>query len=540
MSPTERGADGPPERPTQWLPPALVRATPPPPAAYPAWTPPVTPPLMTAPGARTGPPTGPHAVPPRRWPAARTGRTGLWWGVAVIAAVPIVIISLLLVVAIAGLGRSRTGGPRPRSAPTSTVPTRQAEAIWTLEASTLRPDLPKASFVASISGAFDSAYLATSRSLWLILSGTPEAGDIVLHAVDPATGKQRWQRELDGALCAVEVSSSGVFCASVLGRDPDTGLGTRWRLHRIDPGTGADRVTREVDGWFTAVHQAGGQLVAVEQRIPGPRAVLSGFDGEDLAPRWTRDLAAEPGHAEMFTANRIIQRPEPRRPGLILDRPRFRDVGSGLVALWAGQRTAFVDLRSGRLVMMPHCSRLVDDGKRLWCNEVDGATAYSYDGRRLVRVRGPRLAFPYQDLTGAARSRPVFIDGDGAGVAVDPATGTVGAVYTPPGRGSAFGLVTMPAAYTAGDRTFLIGNAGTLLLRPGTDAVSWRNPELRTSELPVLLGDRALIGNSTLDLVDLSTGRSTAKIRTGAIDTLAVGDRVIGVRSEKVELLRLR
>lgn len=61
--------------------------------------------------------------------------------------------------------------------------------------------------------------------------------------------------------------------------------------------------------------------------------------------------------------------------GLALDRRRFREVGSGLIAVWAGQRTAFIDIAGGKLIMMPHCSRLVDDGSRLWCNETDGASA---------------------------------------------------------------------------------------------------------------------------------------------------------------------
>ena len=102
--------------------------------------------------------------------------------------------------------------------------------------------------------------------------------------------------------------------------------------------------------------------------------------------------------------------------GGLARRAALQSLAIGPLALWAGGRTAFVDAASGRLVMMPHCSRLVDDGKRLWCNEVDGATAYSYAGRRLVRVHGPRLAFPDDDGTGQDRNRPVFLDDDGAAV----------------------------------------------------------------------------------------------------------------------------
>lgn len=185
--------------------------------------------------------------------------------------------------------------------------------------------------------------------------------------------------------------------------------------------------------------------------------MVTAYGEADLGRRWTQDLTAQPCQVELFSKGRITERTEPERPGLALDRPRFRDVGSGLLSIWAGQRTAFIDVADGGLVMMPHCSRLVDDGSRLWCNEADGASAYSCAGRKLFRVRGPRLAFPNLDLhaaSGLDRGQPVFIKDDGQAVAVDAVNNKIGVAYTPPGRGSAFGLTILPAAYTAGSTRF--------------------------------------------------------------------------------------
>lgn len=431
---------------------------------------------------------------------------------------------------------------RPTPSPRSPSP-RSARVAWNVTPQQLRHDLTKPGIVASIDGAFDESHVAEEAGLWLTVTGAEDDSDTVVHALDPATGKLRWQRRLEGALCATRASAAGIVCASVLNRDPTTGLGIRWRLHLIDPGTGRDVVARDVRGWLTAVHGTGHSFVVLEQRQPSPHAVVTAYRDGDLRPLWTEDLAKQPGQKELFSADRITERSEPKRPGLALDRPRFREVGSGLLAIWAGQRTAFIDVASGKLIMMPHCSRLVDDGSRLWCNETDGASAYSYAGRRLFRVRGPRLAFPNLDPNadpGPDRSQPVFIDSDGAGVAVDPTSGKVGAVYTPPGRGSAFGLTTLPATYSVGTYTFLIGEAGTLLLDPERHRVIWRNPTITTSDLPMLHGDdEVLLGAYQLDAVDLISGVGLETISTGTSYTVALGDRIAGADENGISLLRI-
>lgn len=129
----------------------------------------------------------------------------------------------------------------------------------------LRHDLAEPEIVPSLDGAFDGSDVVQEAGLWLTLTGDHDDADTVLHALDPATGRRRWQRRLDGALCATEAPTAGILCASVLSRDPTTKLGIRWRLHRIDPTTGQDTAGRTVDGWLTAVHWTRGVFVVLEQ-----------------------------------------------------------------------------------------------------------------------------------------------------------------------------------------------------------------------------------------------------------------------------------
>lgn len=453
--------------------------------------------------------------------------------VAVGIVLPLLVVLAVVQVVVGG------GDPRDRARVPQTPRPGTAANTWVLDPAQLRPDLPGAKFLGSVDGSFQQSYVAEVRGAWLTTTGDASAGGTALHAVDPATGAVRWQRELDGVLCATEAPKTGLLCASVVRRDPATGLGTRWRLHVLDPATGADRTARDVDGWFSAVHWSGPAFVALEQRQPAPHAVVRGFSTSDLHELWSVDLVRRPGQADLFTENRVVLRPEPERPGLALDRPRLRDVGDGLMAVWAGLRTAFVDPADGRLVMMPHCSRLVDDGRRLWCNEVDGVTGYSYAGRQLVRVHGPRLAFPDDDGVGLDRNRPVFLDDDGAAVAVDEETGTVGKPWTPPGRGSAFGTTTMPSTETAGGRTYLVGGAGAMLLDDREDRVRWRNPDITVADVPIPRGSEVLIGASRLTRVDLATGTARGEVRTDGLYTVAVGDRVAGVGPEIISLVDL-
>jgi hypothetical protein len=449
----------------------------------------------------------------------------------------LIILTLMAVITAVNTGRHRDPGSGMTPPPTAP----EAAAVWSVEAQELRHDLRSPEFVSSLDGDFDGSYVAATAGIWLTITGARDDTDTVLQAMEPSTGKPVWQRRLDGVLCATEATPAGIACASVTRRDPATGLGIGWRLHLLDPRTGRDRRTREVSAWVTAVHLAGDTFVLLEQRQPAPHAVVRGFDAASLRPRWTADLAHVTGQAELFSTNRVIKRHEPDRPGLALDRPRIKDVGGNLVAIWAGQRTAFVRRDTGRLVGLPHCSRLVDDGHRLWCNEPDAAVAYSYRLRRLVRTdAGVRLLFADDDGIGADRHRPVFANEAGDLFSVDPRTGHWAGPYARMGTGSAFGLVIMPQSHTAGDDTFVSGAAGMIMLDRRSDTVRWRNPKLTDAGQPILHGGRLLVGAGDLAIVDPTDGRMIGELRQShGLYTVDVGGRIAGIGPDEIALIKI-
>jgi outer membrane protein assembly factor BamB len=431
------------------------------------------------------------------------------------------------------------GPPRP----SIDAPETAARIRWQLEPAQLRRDLDEPEFVNSVSGDFDAGLMAAVDTVWLVITGRQNATATELTALDAASGTVLWRRDLDSVLCATEAPESGLLCASVLNRDRNTQLGTRWRLHRIDPRTGADVASTDIDAWATAVHYTGSSFVVLEQRRPAPHAVVRGYDADDLSERWQLDLRAEQGHASMFSPNRIIGRREPKDLNdVALDRPRLRDVGKDIVAVWAGQRTAFINRRSGKLIMMPHCTRPHDDGKRLWCNDADGsATAYSYHGRTLYQTKGVRLTSAGDDGIGRDINRPVFYDPRGAIYSVDLDSGDVGDKVADLGVKSTWAGSLEPSSADFGDHTAVRGEAGVVLLDPDRDAVLWRNEALDSYDLPVLLDGKAYFTyNGDLAEVDLTDGRARRVV--GGLpghEYVETGDGVAASGSEVVAAVEL-
>lgn len=507
----------------------------------------------------------PYAAPSRVRPGslAQPPQTGSHNRKAAIVVGGLIVVVVVVLRVIGAVTSDRDPGSEvdPGSGPTrpspAAVPERPMKVSWKLQPTTLRPDLPGAQFIGAIDGDFSGPRVAGEKlpddgDLWLVLTGDKDERRMILHAVDPDTGQVRWQRPMEGGLCATGSGEAGIVCASTLERDQKSGAGRRWLLQTLDPKTGAVERSVERNGWFSALHRSGDTVVALEQREPAPHAVLRGFDAQTLKQRWIDDLSDEPGHDEMFSTNKVINRKLPDREQ-VLDRPRFRDVGpdaekgtdggsdqaTGLVALWAGTRTAFVQPDSGKLVMMPHCSRLVDDGKRLWCNEVAGAASYSYRGKLLHRVKGPRLAFPGDDGVGRDRNRPVFIDEGGAPTQVDLESGKVGGAYAAPGAGSAWGMKTTPETESVGRYTFLIGEAGAMLVDPKKDKIIWNNEDITISDTPILRGHEVLLGNNRWDVLDVRTGEPRATVKSEGLYMVAIGDRIAGVGPDEICLQRL-
>lgn len=444
----------------------------------------------------------------------------------------------VLVVAVLGLlpdTDRRT--PNPPRTPAPTLP--QLAATWSVQSSELRPDLGAgAELLTPLDGSFDPNRVVAIGNTWAVLSGDTEDRRVAVHGLDAATGHALWRTDLPNGVCAATPLKSRLVCAASTATDPATGLGTRWRISLLDPTTG--RETKGVDfaGWLTLMHADGDRVLLVEQRQPAPHAVLTGLDA-DLRRRWQLDLRDQPQHAGLFSDNRIYYRKLPIPDGPALDRPRIRKVADGLTALWSGQTTAFVDLRAGKLVGMPRCSRLVDDGKRLWCNDGPLAASYSYTLRKLHQTAlNTRLAFPYRDPRGGDVTDPVFLETDGRAVRVDPATGGTLGPLAQTRNGSSFGVTVSPQAWFVAGRTLLSDSSTLFAVDARTGKLHWQRPKPKPLGDAWLWQERLLFTDSVVRVVDPADGREqTAYRQRHGLYTVLVGDTLVGIGPDEIARL---
>lgn len=439
-------------------------------------------------------------------------------------------------------GRGPTPGPttsRPTPTRSSARPTRtpstptprppDLETQWSVQVRALRPELAKPEFTGALDGFMDTPQVVQVGPVWLVATGSERQDAFVLHALDPATGAERWRREAAQVRCATALLGGRLACAEAVRTDQATGLGDRWRLTLLDAETGA--VTREttVDAWVESVAVAADRLLVLEQREPAPRAVIRGWDAS-LAEQFTLDLTAQAGHEGMFSTSRVVIRKPSRPSGTpALDRPRLRTVGPGLTAFWVGRTTAFVDAGAGRLVGMPACSRLVDDGTRLWCNVNGRAVAHDHELRRLHQTAsGVQLAFPNRDAQAGDRTAPVFLGEQGRVMQVDAATGATAGVLADTRTGSAFGLTTYPNAYDAGDLV-LVRNEGQLFgIDPARNETIWTASTSRFDRVARRHGKVWLLGRETT-WINPATGEAGPAFRQRhGHSTDFVGDALVG------------
>ncbi|MFT3833428.1 MAG: PQQ-binding-like beta-propeller repeat protein [Micropruina sp.] len=449
---------------------------------------------------------------------------------------------LLVLFAIALVGSLFDGGerrsdPGPSRTPTPTLP--ELAATWSVRPSELRPDLGTgAELVAPVDGSFDPNRVVAIGTTWVVLSGDAEDRAIAVHGLDASTGRVLWRTDLPNGVCAATPVKSRLVCAASTATDPVTGLGTSWRISLLDPATG--RETRGVDfaGWLTLIHADGDRVLLAEQRQPAPHAVLTGLDA-DLRQRWQLDLRDQPQHAGLFSDNRIYNRKLPIPDGPALDRPRIRKVADGLTALWSGQTTAFVDLRSGKLAGMPRCSRLVDDGERLWCNDGAVAVSYSYSLRNLHETAiNTRLAFPYRDPRAGDVTDPVFLEADGRAVRVDPASGTTLGPLAQTYNGSAFGMTISPQASFVAGRTLLSDSTTLFAVDARTGKLHWQRQK------PTSMGEawgwraKLLLAGSVVRVLDPADGREQSAYRQRrGLYTVLVGDTLVGIGPDEIARL---
>lgn len=523
-------------RPAGWTPLAGDPSAPPRHAIAP---PPTAPARPAAPAPASYAPTYPRRTAPTPRRGAIRAVLGLVGALVLLLALP----------ALLRLPSGQQGGRPPASAP-GTSPTGRPgapgpvtapiEAAWHVKTASLRADLPDAKLIPSPDGVFDSSSVVDAGSAWIVLTGDNQSDDtIVVHALDPGSGRELWQLDLPGARCASRLLGGKLAC--VVMRDSSTRPGTvaGWRVALLEPATGEEARARNIDGAFTQAIVRGDRLVLVEQRQPAPHAVLTGL-GRDLKQVWRLDLADAPGADGLFSTNRIINRREGLPDGPTLDRPRVRAVGRGLTALWAGSRTLFFDAATGRLVALPRCSRLVDDGRRIWCNEPERATSYSYGLKRLAQTEtGVRLAFPDRDARDGDVTPAVFLEPEGAVVKVDPATGKTRGILFPSEYGEAFGMAIAPRVVMSGGITLLTHAHGLASLDMAAQRVRWERLGNETASRIARRGDEVLLLDFTIRVLDVRTGDVRAERRQSiGLYTEPLGERLVATGPEEIALLR--
>ena len=500
---------------------------PPPPAPPPPWQPP-------PPGHHWGPPR----QPPRRGPS-------LWTALAIAVAV-----------LVAGLwfirGSDDTVDPDPIPSPTTRPastqpagppppPMERLDAVeqWLLLASDLRPDLAEPEFEIHYDGFMDSAVVIDAGTTWGVLTVASDGTGGRLHGLDAETGEVLWEADLDGTMCAGQLLDGKIACAEALEREHT--LGKRWAVKLFDPSDGTVTATTEIDAWIATMSVADGRLVMLEQRLPAPHAVVTALTAT-LEHAWQLDLSDVEGHDDLFSDNRIIIRPETVPDGPALDRPRQRTVADHLTALWVGSRTAFIDVEGGELVAMPACSRLVDDGERIWCNDGPRAMAYDYLLNPLYPTDGGvRLAFPNRDPRDGDVTPAVFLADSGELIHVDVTTGRTIATLVDTQHGEAFGMEIPPTVGHAGGHTLVSDNSSTLGIDPTTGEVLWRR-DVSTGVGQIYVRDDNLLtygGTGDIEELDPATGHVVyVSDPEHGFEISAIGERFISHGLAELALLR--
>lgn len=445
----------------------------------------------------------------------------------------------VLMAVISAVVRAVDGDPSSQPTRTRTTPAPNITARWNLGIGDLRPDLTGARVLTSPDASFDYPGLVDAGDTWVVLTGDEDDKQIAVHGIDAQAGTQRWRNDLPDGLCATGLVGKRVLCAAASAHDPASGLGTKWRVSLLDANTGREVRGIDFDGWLTMVHADGDRILLVEQRQPAPHAVLTVLDAS-LKQVSQLDLKDQPQHDGMFSDNRIIVRNQPIPEGPALDRPRIRKVADGLTALWVGQTTAFLDLNKGTLIGMPRCSRLVDDGARLWCNDGPLATAYSYTLEKLAQTElNTRLAFPYRDPRGGDVTDPVFLKSDGKAVRVDPKTGETIGPLADTRNGSAFGLVTSPNVTYVDGLTLVSDSSNVFAVDAKTGELFWQRERSGIRPDALAWDDGLLLIGDDLRQVDPKTGRerSPAYRQPFGLYTLAAGAVLVGYGPDEIARL---
>ncbi|WP_261167270.1 PQQ-binding-like beta-propeller repeat protein [Microbacterium sp. Marseille-Q6965] len=449
--------------------------------------------------------------------ARRAAGRGISVAALIISTIAFILPWVVTVVSILAIGDGMSSGGTDPGPDLAEAP--EAAPAWTVSAPALRPGEDDVEFRRTVDGTIDDAQLIEAGDTWAVVSAvvgddlTPRA--YALHGLDAQTGQERWRRESGDLLrCARQPLGGSLACAEA-SLDAE-GVPAGFRLLALDAATGEVLAETPVDALVSAIAVSGGTVVVIDEPIDGSGLRVLGFSSA-LDPAWVVDLSAEENRRAMLSDGSLVWRHEPWRTAPGLDRTRLRHVGpeGSILALWAGQATAFVDVGTGRLWGMPRCSRLVDDGQRLWCNEGEHAAIYSYELDRLGQTPdGQRLMFPSLAPYRDSDVSPALTSGEDGVVARPDPQGNVGDPLIDMGLGDAFGMELQPTAFTSQGRTYLAGAAGLARLSADGAALDWTaegiEPRLAPFEVDgVLYAPDVMLEDSTADVAALEPDAGT-------------------------------
>lgn len=408
-----------------------------------------------------------------RTPPARPRRSGS-------ASVPAqLIVGFMVVLGLlggAGMLASGSGEAYPFGGPieqaTSEVPDVQPD--WSLSASDLRSDLDEPRIVRSFDGSVDGPSVVVADDMILTLTGGPKDADIALQGIDGLSGERRWMSALPEGLCATRLAGGEIACAAKDASAEDSSK--PWRVVLIDPATGEESMSEAVPVAPQFVGVVGSKVVLVSQAGDAAHAVLSvlDFDAAQGPAYVEHDLASVPAAKGLFVPSKTPVRVRDLTNGPMLGNVRLRPLSGDKTALEAGHATIVLDDARGTVSGVLPCDQLLDDGSRFWCDAGGRAQAYGRDLKPRHRTPdGVRLAPTYPSADG--KGAPVFLDSRGRVVAVDRATGKVGAVLANTSTATRGGVTQWPTASVGPDGVVVVGDVSGRVALSASGKVAWRS-----------------------------------------------------------------
>ncbi|QES49488.1 serine/threonine protein kinase [Streptomyces venezuelae] len=283
-------------------------------------------------------------------------------------------------------------------------------------------------------------------------------GSGLLQALDPATGGQRWRKELPGGAKVVPAGAQ-VLIAAVDGS-----------VTALDAATGAARWTKRVAGvgslWWTGPDQDSPDQDSPDPARTGVYVATPGPDGTS-----TRVSAVDPADGRVLWQ---LTAPGSAGPAGV--------AGGGLYLPVTDVRSSTrsvlrIDLRTRAVREIPLTAPLVQAQAAVG---TDRAVYLFGTSGTLVALGGQGEKWRLETGLSVA-SRPVFADGrvhlsaaDGRLLAVDAATGRPAGQTDPrmgTGRNTYAG--TRPAPVVAGGRVFATAPDGSVFAVPGADPAGW-------------------------------------------------------------------